>query len=290
MPSGFTSTYNPLDCDDGNASINPNTIWFKDADSDGFYPAGGSSVSCNNPFAPNNATYVSIPGIDCNDNDPTITICRLKPRMGVDVAYSNFYPYGSITNVSGGTLNLKWSIPNVREWLIATGDINGDGKVEIVAVDAVNKRLKAISYSGTILWDIAIPSASYVVPPFLENVQGDSSPEILVGYRDTSNNLKVDVYDGNGNLIKTLNAGLGGWDSFCAPFMVKGDTVFLWCQAGYSCSPRGLKALSYSGANVVWENISGNSLGGDPYSVADIDNDDVLDISIPSFTPHGCCK
>jgi hypothetical protein len=290
MPSGFTSTYNPLDCDDGNASINPNTIWFKDADSDGFYPAGGSSVSCNNPFAPNNATYVAIPGIDCNDNDPTITICRLKPRMGVDVAYSNFYPYGSITNVSGGTLNLKWSIPNVREWLIATGDINGDGKVEIVAVDAVNKRLKAISYSGTILWDIAIPSASYVVPPFLENVQGDSSPEILVGYRDTSNNLKVDVYDGNGNLIKTLNAGLGGYDSFCAPFMVKGDKVFIWCQAGYSCSPRGLKALSYSGANVVWENISGNSLGGDPYSVADIDNDGVLDISIPSFTPHNGCS
>jgi hypothetical protein len=218
------------------------------------------------------------------------TAQRSKPRMGVDVAYSNFYPYGSITNVSGGTLNLKWSIPNVKEWLIATGDINGDGKVEIVAVDAVNKRLKAISYSGTILWDIAIPSASYVVPPFLENVQGDSSPEILVGYRDTSNNLKVNVYDGNGNLIKTLNAGVGGWDSICAPFMVKGDTVFLWCQAGYSCSPRGLKALSYSGANVIWENISGNSLGGDPYSVADIDNDGVLDISIPSFTPHNGCS
>jgi hypothetical protein len=218
------------------------------------------------------------------------TAQRSKPRMGVDVAYSNFYPYGSITNVSGGTLNLKWSIPNVKEWLIATGDINGDGKVEIVAVDAVNKRLKAISYSGAILWDIAIPSASYVVPPFLENVQGDSSPEIFVGYRDTSNNLKVNVYDGNGNLIKTLNAGLGGWDSSCAPFMVKGDTVFLWCQAGYSCSPRGLKALSYSGANVIWENISGNSLGGAPYSVADIDNDGVLDISIPSFTPHNGCS
>jgi len=218
------------------------------------------------------------------------TAQRSKPRMGVDAAYSNFYPYGSITNVSGGTLNLKWSIPNVKEWLIATGDINGDGKSEIVAVDAVNKRLKAISYSGTILWDIVIPSASYVVPPFLENVQGDSSLEILIGYRDTSNNLKVGVYDGNGNLIKTLNAGLGGWDSFCAPFMVKGDTVFLWCQAGYSCSPRGLKALSYSGGGVVWENISGNSLGGAPYSVADIDNDGVLDISIPSFTPHNGCS
>jgi hypothetical protein len=55
-----------------NASINPNTIWFKDADLDGFYPAGGSSVSCNNPFAPNNATYVAIPGGDCNDTNSSI--------------------------------------------------------------------------------------------------------------------------------------------------------------------------------------------------------------------------
>ncbi|MFZ8805025.1 MAG: MopE-related protein, partial [Candidatus Calescibacterium sp.] len=59
MPSGFTSTYNPLDCDDGNASINPNTIWFKDADLDGFYPDGGSSVSCSDPF-PENSTYSAI--------------------------------------------------------------------------------------------------------------------------------------------------------------------------------------------------------------------------------------
>jgi len=59
------------DCDDNNASINPNTIWFKDADSDGYYPAGGSQVSCTDPY-PENSTYSAIPPGDCNDENSSI--------------------------------------------------------------------------------------------------------------------------------------------------------------------------------------------------------------------------
>jgi hypothetical protein len=180
----------------------------------------------------------------------------------------------------------------VRAWRIATGDINHDGKIEIVAVDNPNRHLKAFSYNGSILWDVDISSKSneFHPPILLEDVTGDGIPEILVGYRDTADILKVDVYKGDGSYIKTLNAGQGGYDSICAPFMVKGDRVFISCDAGYSCSPRGLKALSYSTGNVVWEYIVGTASWGNWYSVGDIGNDGVLDISIPSGTPHNGCS
>ena len=74
-PYPENSTYVAIpggDCDDNNPNLNPNTTWFKDADLDGFYPSGGSSVSCSNPFAPSNATYIAIPGNDCNDSDQNI--------------------------------------------------------------------------------------------------------------------------------------------------------------------------------------------------------------------------
>lgn len=60
------------DCDDTNQLINPNTRWFKDNDNDGFYPSAGSSISCINPFFPQNATYIPIKPGDCDDSDPLV--------------------------------------------------------------------------------------------------------------------------------------------------------------------------------------------------------------------------
>ncbi|MCS7213657.1 MAG: putative metal-binding motif-containing protein [Candidatus Calescibacterium sp.] len=60
------------DCNDGDSRMNPGTRWYLDGDVDGYYPVGGSSISCLNPYAPNNATYVAIPGGDCNDNSSSV--------------------------------------------------------------------------------------------------------------------------------------------------------------------------------------------------------------------------
>jgi hypothetical protein len=71
--------------------------------------------------------------------------------------------------------------------------------------------------------------------------------------------------------------------------MVKGDMVFVDCLAGRSCSPRGLKALSYSAGNVVWQYIVGASIIASYYSVGDILGDGILDISISGFSSHNGC-
>lgn len=51
------------DCDDANAQINPNTIWYTDSDNDGFGNAAITIVSCAKPSG-----YVSNK-LDCNDNN-----------------------------------------------------------------------------------------------------------------------------------------------------------------------------------------------------------------------------
>ncbi len=58
----------PLDCDDRNASIGAGTVWYRDADGDGYGDALVRTVSCV-PSTP--AGYVA-DGSDCNDGDAAI--------------------------------------------------------------------------------------------------------------------------------------------------------------------------------------------------------------------------
>ena len=62
VPAGYVANSN--DCDDTDEDLNPNTVWYLDADGDGF--AVSTTVGCNNPGA--GYTLTVLPLTDCNDN------------------------------------------------------------------------------------------------------------------------------------------------------------------------------------------------------------------------------
>jgi hypothetical protein len=69
LPTGYVT--NNDDCDDGNSALNPNTIWYLDADGDGYY-TGSGMTQCVSPGAGYRYTGL-LGGGDCNDgNAPSI--------------------------------------------------------------------------------------------------------------------------------------------------------------------------------------------------------------------------
>lgn len=67
---GYSTTILPTtDCDDNDATINPDTVWYLDADGDGFADPN-TEVSCQSPG--NGYTKEILPTTDCDDNVATI--------------------------------------------------------------------------------------------------------------------------------------------------------------------------------------------------------------------------
>ena len=66
QPAGYVA--DNTDCDDTNATINPDTVWYLDADGDNY--AISTVTQCANPGV--DYTQTVLPVTDCDDNDATI--------------------------------------------------------------------------------------------------------------------------------------------------------------------------------------------------------------------------
>jgi hypothetical protein len=173
-----------------------------------------------------------------------------------------------------------------------TGDVNGDGKLEVVKVSGDN--LKVIGGTGTGLWTRTISGidsyygTGYLNLNMLEDVTGDGIPEIFVS-RKTANTVgRIYAYDGNGNLLKTLTRTVGSDGNMwaVAAFDVNNDgnkEIFCGMGSNYVGNPRGACLFDYTTGNQLWYYAAGNAIND---CVADLNNDGKMEITSGWWTVH----
>jgi hypothetical protein len=112
---------------------------------------------------------------------------------------------------------------------IATGDIDGDGRPEIVACDDTGARLIAFEHDGTFKWRSAALEAIYWGAPAIADLDQDGTPEIVVGRQALSATGAV-LWTGSGGRGSQGTVGplslVADVDADGAPEVVAGNTVY----------------------------------------------------------------
>jgi len=190
-----------------------------------------------------------------------------------DILVISHYQQRSILRaLSGKDGKELWSADNLELQPyggLAGGDIDGDGKVEIIAVTHAN-RVVALEHDGRIKWTskrAAGPIPESHAYPSIANMDGQGNPEIIVGGA---------IFDAEGNLLGRGNHGRGGGTKGCTSFAMDLD------QDGQQELIVG-NALYDIHGETIWSN---GEKDGHP-AVADLDRDGNPEIIVSS---HGSVR
>jgi len=190
---------------------------------------------------------------------------------------------------------------------IATGDIDGDGRPEILACDTSGRRLIAFEHDGTFKWRSPDLEAINWGAPAIADLDGDGTPEIVIGRQ---------VLDDSGAILWTGTGGVGGdsvgplshvadVDDDGSPDVVAGNTLYAatgaikWrnpnvpdgrtAVANFDADGRaevvlvqnGLVYLLDDDGSPIWGPVAipGGGIGGPP-TVADYDGDGAPEIGV----------
>ncbi|MFN7143813.1 MAG: FG-GAP repeat domain-containing protein, partial [Myxococcota bacterium] len=199
---------------------------------------------------------------------------------------------------------------------VAGGDLDGDGRVEIVAV-TWDKKVKAFAADGTLLWtsgQYAAHLGSYASVPAIADLDGDGSPEVIVG----SLILNADGSFRGGGDHGIGAHGLYGTTSFAADldgdgaqevivgnaaYDADGNTLFYNGEAdGYVAAgdfdgdgtgevvvvSAGTVRLQDAAGVVLWETAipGGTGAAGGPPTVADYDADGAPEIGVAGTSTY----
>lgn len=209
------------------------------------------------------------------------------PRVRYDSLGSRFYPYSTTFPISNQFVKV-WS-QEVRLHLgsvlgVATGDVNGDGWLEIVVPDG--NRLRLFSHEGLELWSRDIPG---VKGPYqtgelrilmLADVTGDGNPEIFVSRKATDTEAVTYVYDGNGDLLPSWRGSTGTRAVAADGYLIGGDLfdsrrALMPLGSNFAANPRGATMVDMATGSHLWTYRTGWQY---EVSIADMENDGIREM------------
>ncbi len=135
-------------------------------------------------------------------------------------------------NGTNGTVLFTVSDPSLKinaASSVATGDIDGDGRPEIIAVDNTGQRLIAFNHDGTFKWRSGNLSAINWGAPSIADLNKDGTPEIIIG-RQVLSNAGTLLWTGTGGSASGGNVGplslVSDVNGDGKPDVVAGNTVY----------------------------------------------------------------
>jgi len=215
------------------------------------------------------------------------------PMVRYDSIGSRFYPFSTTVSRSNEFTRI-WSITGEFHLgavlATATGDVNGDGWLEIAIPDG--NRLRLFSHEGLELWSRDIPGVESLYQTgdlkitMLADVTGDGNLEILVARKVTDTEAVTYIYDGHGNLLPSWSGSTGSTavaaDGYLsAGDVLKGERIFVPVGSNYAANPRGCRMVNAATGSHLWTYRAGACIEG---SIADIEGDGTLEIVSTNWT------
>ncbi|MCD4697506.1 MAG: T9SS type A sorting domain-containing protein [Bacteroidales bacterium] len=203
-----------------------------------------------------------------------------------DLSGSYFYPIKS--SIISDTIDEDWIFSDFSysSSSILTGDVHGNEDLEIISVQDNNLYILSAEGNVELSQNIGISGQSFSYVTMLEDINNDGKLEIGILYaRGTSNygNGKARIYNGEGNILKEFTK-IGNSDMFLEPITYLDGDIIIGEGSHYGKDPRGFSRWDYNTGNEIWYYDVGPSYNG--YSIADINNDGLLELAYSNFSPH----